>query len=357
MKHVQIFVIHDGIRNSVFQGQVLQPLLKKVAVNPALHITIVSFEKNIPTQQELDQLIPHKKQISIIFFKKFPFLGRITLLPAVRQLKKILKQFSSYTITARGPLAGWICMKALKKKCCKTFVVQARGLLAQEYQYVHTHTKNVVKKWWHRLRARQFETVEKKVYSNKNINFEVVSHDLANYLFKIFGANSEKVTVAADLPKKFEPSIIAQWKTEIRKKLNIPEIAHVYCFNGAIKPWQCPQQVISFFSEQLKKNNNVFLLILTQNKKEFQELLSAQKLPEKKYLVMTVAHKDIYQYLAACDTGLLFREAHIINWISRPTKALEYHAVGLDIIHNSTVGWLTKKQKGKSCDKNKKYCL
>lgn len=344
MKRTHIFVLHDGIRNSVFQGQVLQPLLEKMSADPALYTVLISFEKKTPTKQELNQLISQNKQLRFIALKKFPFLGRITLLPAVWQLKKILKQFQQITLTARGPLAGWICMKALQEKRCEKFLVQARGLLAEEYRYVHTNTKNFVKKLVHKLRAHQFETVEKSVYKNKSINFEAVSQDLARYLVKIFGTQKNNITVVDDFPQQFAPSTIAQWRAQIRETLQIPETTHVYCFNGALKPWQCPEQVINFFSEQLKKNSTIFLLVLTQNKKEFEHLFAAHKLPKKKYRVLTVAHKDIYQYLAACDTGLLFREAHIINWVSRPTKALEYHAVGLDLIHNNTVGWLTNKK-------------
>jgi hypothetical protein len=48
----------------------------------------------------------------------------------------------------------------------------------------------------------------------------------------------------------------------------------------------------------------------------------------------------IYHYLAAADIGIIFRKPHIINWISRPTKILEYQAVGLKIIHNNTVAML-----------------
>jgi len=53
----------------------------------------------------------------------------------------------------------------------------------------------------------------------------------------------------------------------------------------------------------------------------------------------------LYVYLAAADYGLLFRHKDIINWVSRPTKMLEYQAVGLKIIHNNTIEWLSENKK------------
>ncbi len=83
------------------------------------------------------------------------------------------------------------------------------------------------------------------------------------------------------------------------------------------------------------------MLILTQNKKKFQDLLKKYDLDPSRYYVQTVPHEEVLRYLAACDSGILFREPHIINWVSRPTKVLEYQAAGLEIVHNNTVEMLT----------------
>jgi hypothetical protein len=61
-------------------------------------------------------------------------------------------------------------------------------------------------------------------------------------------------------------------------------------------------------------------------------------------VVRNVPHGMIYRYLAACDIGLIFREPHLINWTSRPTKVLEYQAAGLEIVHNNTIDFLQTKQ-------------
>ena len=63
-------------------------------------------------------------------------------------------------------------------------------------------------------------------------------------------------------------------------------------------------------------------------------------IPEHAYRVLHLAHQEIIPTLCAADYGILFRESHLMNWVSRPTKALEYEAAGLGIIHNDTVHFL-----------------
>ncbi len=80
--------------------------------------------------------------------------------------------------------------------------------------------------------------------------------------------------------------------------------------------------------------------MLTQDTDYFAALCVKHVLPSHSYHIIFVPHHEIYHYLAAADAGIIFREAHIINWVSRPTKILEYQAVGLKIIHNNTVAML-----------------
>jgi len=338
MKQLHIFVIHDGIENSVFPGQVLQPLRNKLSRNPELKIILISFES---TQTPLENLnLPDR--LRLIILKKNIFLGRLSLYPAIWQLKKVFQKHRNFTVTARGPIAGYVCLKALKPCPARSLMVQARGLLEQEYAFAHPKTKNILKNLAHALRTLQYKNVEKKVYGKKNIQIEAVSPALSTFLQNEFGAKSQQITIAQkDIPKKIQPAQIALWKKEIRKKLNIPTHSCTYCFNGSVKPWQCPQKVISFFKQKLAEKPNVFLLVLTQQKKEFEQLLNKNNISEKNYVVLTVTHKEIYKYLAACDIGLIFREPHVVNWVSRPTKILEYQAVGLEVIHNGTVQWIT----------------
>ncbi len=342
-----IFVLYDGIENSVFSGQVLKPLYKRLESEGFSSALLISFEKKMYNATEINRLIPNKKKLTVKQLKKYPFVGTMSLYPAVTQLKKILKKEKHYHLIARGPLAGWICIRTINKKNCLSFSIQARGLLAQEYQYSTRGTKNLLKKMIHLWRTRKFETVEKTVYKkNGGWTVEAVSPALKNYMIQTFGTSPDKITIATiDLPEKIKPNLVTQWRKDVRKKLKIKQDCRVFCFNGSAKPWQGPEKVIHFFYDQLKKNRNSFLLVLTQDRKSFEDLLRKSSISQKKYCIISVSHSEIYQYLSACDVGLIFREQHIVNWVSRPTKMLEYQAVGLEVVHNNTISFLKEQSK------------
>ncbi len=333
-----LIVLYDSIFNSVFQGQVIAPLIKQLNASPETSASIVSFEHKKITTQQIASLISDPR-INIIVRTKIPFMGTLSLWLAARQLKTIFKKLNPTTITARGPLAGWIVAHAAQSKI--SVIVQARGLAAQEYLYAHEPSS-----WWHRLRAWHYEQIEQYVYdtyaNQPHVTVHTVSKALKKYLIQTWLTPEHKITVAThDIPEKISIDRVHSWRKSMRKKLGISERAYVYVYNGSAHPWQCPEQTVQFFAHAYQKNTNSFLLILTQSVAQFHALLRTTDIPTNAYHVTCVPHAEIYYYLAAADTGLLFREKHCINWVSRPTKALEYQAVGLKIMHNNTIEMLS----------------
>ncbi len=102
--------------------------------------------------------------------------------------------------------------------------------------------------------------------------------------------------------------------------------------------------MLQFFKEKYQEDPTRILVILTQDKQEFEHLVEKYQLPPDAYRIYTVPHVRMYEYLAACNIGMLFREKTIVNWTSRPTKLLEYQAVGLEVVHNNTVAYAMKNE-------------
>lgn len=346
-----IFVTYDGIQNSVFSGQVVEPLLKKINNDPTLKVYIVSFEKNHLSKETINQYIPIHKNLNFIYYRRLPVLGKLSLYPSIYCLNKIIKQCNNYEIVARGPIAGWIVMKSINQKCLN-YTLQARGLLTQEYSFSHLPQKNIFKHFLHTWRRNQLYKIEYEAYTSRyegqntsrDINFSIksVSNALTDYLVKAFDVNYDKITLELDdIPESIPNEQKMKWRQISRNKLNIAENTPIFCYNGAVKAWQCPELVIEYFQNQLIDNPNSFLLILSQDKNQFEIMCKNKNLTN--YKVLSIAHKEVYQYLCASDYGLIFRKTnHIINWISRPVKAMEYKSAGLKIIHNNTVDWLIK---------------
>lgn len=337
-----IFVMYDSISNAVFEGQIRNLLHKKSLENPYRPIHLVTFEKNKPTH------IPSFNYMHVTCLKRLPFIGFFSIAYAAFQLRSFLSLFPHYTLIARGPIAHIIAQRSIDQKSCKNYIQQVRGLLSHEYAYVHTdENQSFVRRLWHTIRTKQLQSIERRAYTNYNaisMTIEVVSNALKQYLIDTYGTQKESIYIATDdIPTQIEPYIRHKWKIESRKKLHIPDNWTVYCYNGSAHKWQKPNEIISFFKEKLAAQQEIFLLILSTDKIIFQNIIN-QGIPEEHYTILHIKHNDVYQYLCAADYGLLFREEHIINWVSRPTKALEYQAVNLPIIHNNTVAFLCDKE-------------
>lgn len=424
-----INIIYDGIHNSVFEGQVLQPLLQRIETNPHEQVVLISFEKAEFNNSLLETCKAKHPQLLIIIAKKIPYIGMISVWYAVWQLKNILKPYATYSMLARGPIAGLIASKALTSRCA-SLTIQGRGLLTEEYAYAHRRqeppstnqaTNQMMSKpvrpepvegceWFkssysfdqvstdfsrnlnhnckiekncsfpsrtsgrtvekslsliphmstykkkildciHYFRLWQFRSLEKAVYQTNNprITIQAVSSALKIFLVDTYSTNPNRITIAEhDTPPVFTAAQCMQWKQQTRQELGIPLDARVYCYNGSCKPWQCPEETISFFKHQQTVNPQSFLLIISKDKEPFEQLLTAHNIDVCSYKIMSAAHSEIYRYVAAADVGLLFREPHVINWISRPTKVLEYRAVGLEVMHNGTVAWLAQEQQSQT---------
>ena len=335
-----VYILYDSISNSIFASQVWNLLITFIKQNKYQNIILISFEKT-----NIIHNYTHAN-IKIIQLARSQYLGKICLLWDLFTLKRYLPK-SKYTLIARGPFAGYLASWLLNNthnKYLTKIIFQARGLAAAEYAYSN-QTNNIFKKVLVKLRYLQLLNLEKKVYSvnHPNLQIECVSTALKIYLITNFKASPKKLCLAKyDIPRRIKPNLLARWRQNLRAKLNIVPEQKVYCYSGSAHKWQCPDQTIIFFKQKLAQDPQAFLLVLTTQTAFFKQLIVANQIPINKYLITRVSYDQIYKYLAACDFCLLFREEHILNWVSRPTKALEYQSVGLQIMHNNTIDWLIK---------------
>jgi hypothetical protein len=338
----RITLIYDGIDNAVFVSQVLTPAQQWKKVHPDTEMVLISFERKIPSRSHA---IFHQWPGPVHIVKKYRFYGRISLWVVLSQLTRIIRTYTSYTLHARGPHAGWLARAAVTKACA-SIVIQARGLLAQEYLYTNTNH------WVHRIRSQWYERLEHATYkqqpSSIPVTIEAVSPALAQYLIQRWHADPTTISIAQlDKPTSLTVEERANSKKNVRTKLNIPENATVYCYSGSAKAWQCPDQVIARFAQKITAEPQAILLILSQDTAVFEAELQKQAIPAERVRILSVAPQDVITHCAAADIGMVFRESSPVNWVSRPTKALEYLAAGLTIEHNNTVAWLVD-QSGES---------
>lgn len=349
--NVLVWVVYDSVQNAVFEGQVLIPLREALDRGRYDRAVLVTFENtSIPT--DIAKRLHEDIRLQVYVCKKYPFIGKIFLWIGVFQLRRILSFFSSYEVIARGALAGFIAQRAVKQSRCSNFIIQARGLLAEEYRYAHKNARGVacLVHWW---RFWLYAWLERDVYGSGasflGCHIEVVTRALQDYLEKKYATKSHQCLVAhVDIPARIEPCQVMQWRNLMRKEFCIAGDQTVYCFCGSVQPWQCPEMIVQYFIERYIADSRSFLLILTPDVAAFFDLLRG-RLPSYTYLVIRVCHEHIYQYLALADIGMIFRQEDIVSWVARPVKAMEYEAVGLRVVHNNTVAWLIERAGRCSC--------
>jgi len=328
----RIIVIYDSIYNAVFESQVLTPCKQWLQKSVRHNAYIVSFEQSIDSAPAMLEEIP------LIAFKRTFYLGMWQLQQQIQQLRSFLAKHTHYELIARGPFAGYIALHA-RTTACQKLIIQARGLATEEYAFTHQKSNPIMRL----LRTKQLRALEKQVYSTNapDVIIEAVSPALKAHLIDTFGTPATRTTLAEhDLPAAMQKTARAAHRQRIRAACNIGANATVYCYSGSHKPWQCPKETIAYFKQQAAQNADACLLLLTTDITPFAQELSAQDIPPHRYRLLRVTPEQLPSYLAAADYGLLFRDNHIINKTARPTKALEYAAAGLTIIHNGTVDYL-----------------
>ena len=109
-----------------------------------------------------------------------------------------------------------------------------------------------------------------------------------------------------------------------------------------MKPWQGFNFSVQYFQEIFQKNPEAVFLVLTQERMHAQRVICDAGLCMDNVILVSLFPEQVDDVLKAADFGLLLRESHIVNWVSRPIKAMQYRANGLVIIHNMVVGWIIK---------------
>lgn len=349
MKGTVVNVIYDGISQAIFESQVLLPLIKRRIDGNYEKIVIVSFEATL--SNSLSTLVTTYTTrypfINIILYKRSRFICALFLLRQALQLRPILNSFESYTLIARGPFAGFIAKWALTKHCTQ-FIIQARGLVAFEYGYAHQQSRGLVC-LWRLLRIYQFFLLEKEAYAPyhyKKVPFfiEAVSPALQHYLTTAYKTPPNIcIPTLFDTPATMRSEQKVTYRTAVRSQLAIAPDVPVYVYNGSLKPWQCPQETIAFFKKRWESDKRSIFLALTPDTITMEAYLKELSLPSTAFRVLQVPHDKMLATLCAADYGFLLREPHLMNWVSRPTKLLEYEAVGLQVIHNNTIELLLPK--------------
>ncbi len=173
----------------------------------------------------------------------------------------------------------------------------------------------------------------KSISSNAH-GFLVVSNELRDHYSNLipeknFDKNFYKIRCGVN--EVISNEVRLKWRQDIRQKLGIKDNTTIFVYSGYRAEWQCIEEIIKNFKIIDTLRNNVFFLMLTKTDESFDELLK-ESFPKANYYAGLVSHNQIFEYLSACDVGMLIRDDNFTNRVAFPNKFSDYINAGLSIV-------------------------
>lgn len=249
----------------------------------------------------------------------------------------------------RGTAATHVAINATENNNMASVISDCRGLDAEEFllfqnvPHLREAPRNVAAAY-QELFDRQGRAL---MQSDAVI---CVSNAMKNYVVDTWSIPTEKISV---LPccTDFEPGLqaVAQ-RDAMRSRLNFGR-RFVVAYCGSLLPWQMFGENLAVFREIKKLRPNSHFLGLTNNPGRMAEALRSAGIDENSATIISAAHRDVPNYLAAADLGLLIRRNSVVNRVASPVKFAEYLSCAVPVLMTDQIGDYSSlvKSKGVGC--------
>ncbi len=229
-------------------------------------------------------------------------------------------------IYCRGYFAGRVGL-SLRKRA--KIIIDVRGLISEELKFDARLFGRFKSLFYRRLEAQLMKRADLLL---------VVSENFREYVKRRYKrANALPLRPFVNVHRfAYDPGLRAACRRELG--FSADDIVLVYC--GNLSEWQCHPATIRLFEELKQRETRLKMLFITRDKLE--------NIPEKDFLVLDVANKEVPKYLNASDFGFLLRDDIVANHVAYPTKYSEYLLCGLPVIMTRNVGCLPDADPGNS---------
>lgn len=224
--------------------------------------------------------------------------------------------------------------KVIKSERLKAnIVIDLHGALEEgvEYQNGLSLCKAYVRYYLKRLMFKSIST--------KSNGFFVVSDELRDHYSKLIPINSFDVNyykIRCGINEVISNELRFNWRKKIRKKLGVKDDTTIFVYSGYRAKWQCIEEIIQNYKEIDNLRDNVFFLMLTKTDDSFDQLLK-DTFPKANYFAGLISHEQIFEYLSACDVGMLIRHDNFTNRVAFPNKFSDYINAGLTVVISSSL--------------------
>ena len=331
-----IYLVYDGLTNTVFDSQVLTVLEFLARRGISLHL--VSFERRGAKDGLLQKKAEAAKRlgIDVLIIERPPFLGRSSLKALARHLAEILVERIGTTepliLHCRGYAAAYIAIHTKALLSCTSIKVLADIRGVPEELLLLT---NPLRWLPDQFRYREAKKVEREVYALSD-GLCCVSNALKHYIVGGFTDSPHPISVVHCAVNSSLFRFDSDTRSSVRCELGLDNKL-VFAYSGSLAPWQAPTKVLEFFIMAKTIHLNSHLLMLTKETSTAKRLLDKYGENTKEITLLSADYWEVPRYLMASDIGLLLRDNTHINRVAFPTKYSEYLSSGLYVLTTESV--------------------
>lgn len=110
----------------------------------------------------------------------------------------------------------------------------------------------------------------------------------------------------------------------------------VYC--GSIKGYQMVEATLELFEMIRGVRDEALFFGITPSRDRLTELLRGRGIPQENFKVISAAHTEVPELLAAADMAVLLRDRSRVNSVAAPIKFAEYLAAGIPVALTDRIG-------------------
>lgn len=267
------------------------------------------------------------------FFWINPYYPHLYL-KSVKSLRKVLNEDvkDNTVFHVRGGLYAFYLRKALPRKYRNLYILdEFRGLASSELDYTKDNSLlNVLKTW---VKKHHTRWCYHKMQKDENLFYTAVSPLLKKIEADQDSFDQTRISIHPNIASGdfvYNP----QKKKEIREKLGVDkDQILIVTSSGESGKWQKDLDLVNALTAK-------GFVVLNLSKKE---------VDKPNVISLFVPHKEMPDYLSACDAALLWRDDVLLNNVASPSKYSEFAVMGLFVIHNKTVDLATSFIKDNHC--------
>ena len=267
--------------------------------------------------------------IPLLPFGNWEYVRRINDWLILRILGILLKQRGFNNAIGLGTQAGYYLVRSNQNNTSINVAVDIQGAIIDEMLY-----QNKIADLDNSKKCLEFQ---ERICLSEARKIFFVSENMKIHFTKKYPNSVASSFVLPSLSKSDIKNTV-HLDSLHRKPMDCLSDKFVIGYLGSAESYQLPAVMCQLVENILIRNVNIFFLVLSYDKKIFEDELHKIKIDPNSYKIIGVPRDKVDIWTKMMDLGLLLRDDSTVNIVSSPTKFGEYLKNGVPVLLTQTVG-------------------